>query len=81
MKYLLFGLLAYLAWRWYTAQRPNDEPAAPPSPPPQTGDAEKMIGCAQCGVYLPQSEAVTGPDSLHFCSDEHRRHYLSQRTS
>ncbi len=74
MKYLLFGLLAYLAWRWYTAQRASDEPAvqAPPSPAQPVGGPEKMVSCAQCGVYLPQSEAISGAGALHFCSNEHR---------
>ncbi len=77
MKYLLFGLLAYLAWRWYTAQRSNDEPAvqAPPSPAPSVNGPEKMVSCAQCGVYLPQSEAISGVGELHFCSTEHRHQY------
>jgi uncharacterized protein len=33
--------------------------------------AEQMVGCAHCGVNLPQSEAVAGNGSF-FCSEAHR---------
>lgn len=82
MRYLLFVVLAYLAWRWYVAQRPKDTPAVPPSPPqPTVGAAEKMVRCAHCGIHLPQSEALAGVGALHFCSDAHRLQYESQRSS
>jgi len=34
--------------------------------------AEQMVPCKQCGVHLPQSEAVRDGDTF-FCSDEHLR--------
>lgn len=37
------------------------------------GDAELMVCCARCGVYLPGSEAVPGEAGRMYCSDEHRR--------
>lgn len=82
MKYLLLALLAYLAWRWYVAQRTKDEPAVQASPPPQATDAaEKMVSCAHCGIHLPQSEALAGQGALHFCSDEHRLKHEHPRSS
>lgn len=85
MKYLLLGVLAYVAWRWYVAQGSKGEPATqapPPAPPTEGGGgAEKMVSCAQCGIHLPQSEAIDGTGALHFCSDEHRLRYGSQRQS
>ncbi len=83
MKYLLFAVLAYVAWRWYTAQRAKDEPAAqaPPAPAQPEVATEKMVSCAHCGIHLPQSEALAGPGSLHFCGDEHRLQYDRQRSS
>ena len=30
-----------------------------------------MVQCARCGVYVPESEAISH-DGLHFCSAEHR---------
>lgn len=33
---------------------------------------EQMVNCSHCGLYLPQSEAVSDGDKF-FCSAEHRR--------
>jgi uncharacterized protein len=39
--------------------------------------AETMVRCAQCGVYVPQSEGVAARGRT-FCSQEHRKRYLSE---
>ncbi len=80
MKYLLWALLAYLAWRWYQAQQQRRENgAAERSAEPSTGSdhgtedgAEKMVRCAECGIHLPESEALPAPGARHFCSEAHR---------
>lgn len=46
---------------------------------PDPIDAETMIQCEQCGTYVPASEAVSGPASQVFCSDDHRQRYFSAR--
>jgi uncharacterized protein len=46
--------------------------ARPGGQHPPRADAERMVGCSQCGVHLPLSEAVESGGS-YFCSDEHRR--------
>jgi uncharacterized protein len=33
---------------------------------------QRMVQCAHCGVYVPESAAVEAA-GLHYCSDEHRR--------
>ncbi|MCU0804026.1 MAG: hypothetical protein MUF79_02915 [Burkholderiales bacterium] len=33
---------------------------------------QRMVQCAHCGVYVPESSALAAA-GLHFCSDEHRR--------
>ena len=33
---------------------------------------ERMVGCAQCGLHVPESEGVRDGDSF-FCCEEHRR--------
>ena len=39
----------------------------------QSGDgAEDMVGCAQCGVHLPRSEAQMGAGKF-YCCDAHAR--------
>jgi uncharacterized protein len=32
---------------------------------------ERMVPCARCGLYVPESEALLR-GALHFCSEEHR---------
>ena len=69
MKYLIW-LLVILAAIWAfkrsrRAVKPPTEKAAPPATP------SNMVGCAHCGVHLPQEEAVTGAKGL-YCSTEHR---------
>lgn len=78
MKYLLLALLVYVGWRLYTAQKSAGEEAAqsPEAVPPQSpAGAERMVACSHCGIHLPQSEAIAGPESLHFCCNEHRRQH------
>lgn len=38
---------------------------------------EAMIRCAQCGTYIPASEAVLVQSDLAFCSEEHRLKHFS----
>lgn len=38
---------------------------------------ETMVRCAQCGVYLPQSEGIAARGRV-FCSQEHRKLYLRE---
>ncbi len=93
MKYLIWALVLYFAWRWYlvskdkaarddaealrtgapdAARDPASGPAARSATAPHEGGVEKMVGCAHCGIHLPLSEALTGTDQRHYCSEEHR---------
>ena len=47
------------------------------SPPdtPSTGAANNMVRCAECGLHLPESEAIAY-QGKHFCCQEHRREYF-----
>ncbi len=36
------------------------------------GDVQDMVRCAQCGVYVPRSEAVEGGGQF-YCGEDHRR--------
>jgi uncharacterized protein len=76
MKYLLWALLIYLAWRWYETKKAKESgdgaPAADTAADAGSGTPEKMVACAECGIHLPLSEAVRGGGALHYCSDAHR---------
>ncbi len=46
--------------------------------PSATSQRQKMQPCAQCGVYLPESDAIlqqVSEQPRFFCSDEHRIAY------
>jgi uncharacterized protein len=80
VKYLLWAVIIYLAWRWYTASRSSSSRSASSTEAGRTaqnssadGGAESMVKCAQCGIHLPHSEAVHGTSALTFCSEEHQR--------
>jgi len=34
---------------------------------------EPMVSCAACGLHLPATDAIAGPDGSQFCCVEHRR--------
>ena len=82
MKFLLWALVIYLAWRWFVASKKIaagkisefDESDARPSdfstPTTSSAGSEKMVQCRQCGLHLPQSEAVTDGRDL-YCSQAH----------
>ena len=79
MKYLLWAVIIYFAWRWYTASKQSSSQSASSSEssrsakPGADDAAEAMVKCAQCGIHLPYSEAVHGTGTIIFCSEEHRR--------
>jgi uncharacterized protein len=80
VKYLIWAVVIYLAWRWYIVSKQSSAGSAPSteSTPPASKSAadnvaEAMVKCAQCGIHLPQSEAVHGADTVTFCSEDHRR--------
>lgn len=55
---------------------PASEPASGSSAASSDAQAESMLRCAQCGLYVPASEAVMAADGrLSYCSDEHRLHH------
>lgn len=62
---LLFALAVWLIWKSRRAR-------ARPRSPQQQPDGERMVRCAQCGVYLPVSAAIEA-NKRHFCSLEHQR--------
>ena len=66
LKYLLLLILALVVW-WAWKKRAELPPAADTPPLP-----ERMVRCAQCGVHLPESDALADGDR-HFCNEAHRR--------
>jgi len=74
MKLVLL-LLAVVALVWLVRggrNRSVPPPAARPAAPPDTLQA--MVSCAQCGIHLPQAEALPGRGGV-FCGEAHRADY------
>jgi len=65
MKYLIWLVII---WAFKRARRPSQPPASKASP---AAAPSNMVGCAHCGLHLPQEEAVTGEKGL-YCTTEHR---------
>jgi uncharacterized protein len=83
MKYLLvFAVLWIAIWLWRKNRREEMRDAQreraakaqrAPSPPPAVGAPQAMVRCAHCGLHLPATDAIAGPDGAVYCSTAHRQ--------
>jgi uncharacterized protein len=68
MKYLvLFGIIFAVIW-WLKLSRQVSSSNTKPS---ETA-AQNMVACMQCGLHLPENEAVKTAVGV-YCSELHRR--------
>lgn len=77
-RYLLFALIAFVAWlllkRTISSSGSRGDQAQPPVPQTPPTDAQEMVPCAHCGVHLPASEAIyqdTPQGRESYCSQAH----------
>jgi len=70
MKYLVL-LLIVLAGIWWLRQQRQ---AGPPSPHHTSNGPQTMVACTQCGVHVPEAEAVQGQRGT-YCSEAHRQRH------
>jgi uncharacterized protein len=82
MKYLLVLAVLWIAiWLWRKnrreemrdAMRERAAKAAQPPPATPVGPPQAMVRCAHCGLHLPASDAIAGPDGAVYCSPAHRQ--------
>ncbi len=67
MKFLvLLAVVFAVLWMLRSGQR-----RVPRGKAPAAVGHEDLPACAHCGLYLPRSEALAGPDGV-FCSEAHR---------
>lgn len=81
----LIGLVFFaLRSKWQAVQRKAKQAAPPPQEPAVTTrqlTSERMLVCAHCAVYFPESEAVRslpgkeGEEELVFCSSQHQQQH------
>ena len=69
---LLVLALVALAWLVRSALRSRVQPPRPPAR--STEPVQTMVPCAQCGVMVPQSEALRGRGQV-FCCEAHRAEF------
>lgn len=68
---VIIGVLFVTRLLAHQAARRQDKPKqekAPAKPP--LSKSEEMVRCANCGVYMPRSEAIK-QDGQFWCSPEH----------
>lgn len=71
MKYLIV-VAVILAVVWLLRGQRRRRRDAPPASAPRRPVVQQMVDCAHCGVHLPASDALSGPDGRHYCSPAHR---------
>lgn len=72
LKYLLvLAVVVLVLWAVRRAALPPPPPR-PPRPPEPPAQLEAMVRCSHCGLHLPRSDAVAGPDGELYCSPAHR---------
>lgn len=80
MKYLLVLVVVLVAfWLWRKGRRDEIRAReAQQRPPPAVEAPKAMVRCAHCGLHLPATDAITGPDGV-YCSTAHRQAAAGQR--
>ena len=73
MKYVLVIALVFVAfWFWRNGRRQERaEAARKPAPARAVAAPQAMTRCAQCGLHLPEADAIAGPGGW-YCGTEHR---------
>ena len=73
MKFVLL-LLAVLGLVWMLRGSLRRGAAPPQAKPGAPSGPQTMVRCVQCGIHLPQGEALPGRGGV-FCGDAHRAEY------
>ncbi len=69
MKYLIVLLLVMVvAWRWRTGRSSAQQTQRRQRAARDAATPQDMVRCAQCGVHLPQSDALPGKRGAYCCS-------------
>jgi uncharacterized protein len=69
MKYLILLVVVLGGIWWIRQQRPQRTDSQRSR---QSSGAQTMVTCSQCGVHLPESDALRGLQGV-YCSEAHRQ--------
>lgn len=76
---VIIGVLLITRVLAHQAAKRDTKTNKPKSGKPEAlGKAEEMVRCANCGVYMPRSEAVQQNDNF-WCSTEHAKAGVKER--
>lgn len=79
MKFLLvFAVVLVAVWIWRNNRQHDLDHGAGSAPRRRAPRTTTMVVCDQCGMHLPEEEAVRGRSGT-YCGHEHRR--LSEDTA
>jgi uncharacterized protein len=72
MKFvLLVAIFFVVLWIIRRGERADARPQSASRPPPPV--QQEMVECPVCGVHLPRTDALPGPDGRLYCCAEHRQ--------
>ncbi|MCU0950089.1 MAG: hypothetical protein MUC68_03270 [Burkholderiaceae bacterium] len=77
--FLLLALAVYIGWRMWRLQQTRGGASRSDS---GRAVAERMVSCDECGLNVPQSEALPAPGeapSRWYCCEAHRRQAAERR--
>ncbi|RTL55985.1 MAG: hypothetical protein EKK46_05180 [Rhodocyclaceae bacterium] len=76
LKGLLWLLILLMFWGIFRSRSRGGDDARTSSSGnvPRPDASQAMVACAQCGVYLPEVEALRHGDAV-FCCQEHREQW------
>lgn len=75
-KLLLFVLILIAIYLVRRSLRPST-PTPRDTAAAGAGKVERMVACAQCGLHVPEGEALEA-DGQHFCCEAHQRIHRGQ---
>jgi len=65
--FLLLAIAAYVAWQWLRRASLRGPAAGSKPVSPQV-----IVSCADCGLHVPQADALPAGER-YFCCEDHRR--------
>ena len=72
VKLLFWGLLIWLAFKYLPPLLKRFSTHSTPQDAPRDPNAQDMVRCAHCGVFVLRSEALFQGD-LAYCGETHRK--------